>query len=163
MARKKDAKGGLVSKDQEDLELQRALRHPVVQHMADKLDQMRSMVEQLPEAIGRAVATSMTQAAAQQPPAGASGPPVPLRLPKQNQPVEFRPGGLVKVGGNEEASTPAGILKLLALVGVWPGLAEVEKWTPEERQQVITWARAQHFSAIGKKGVRVPKRPAFLK
>jgi len=88
---------------------------------------------------------------------------VPLRLTGKNPPVEFRPGGLVKLGGSEEAGTPAGIRRLLDLVEISVDVAVMEKWTPKQRQQVITWARAQHLSAIGKKGIRVPKRPLFLK
>lgn len=163
MAPKKDAKDELVPKDQEDLELQQALGHPVVKHMANKLEEMRSMVEQLPEAIGRAVAASMAKAAAPPPPPGHSGAPVPLRRTGANPPVEFRPGGLVTLGGSEEAGTPAGIRRLLDLVAISVDVAVMEKWTPKQRQQVITWARAQHLSAIGKKGIRVPKRPLFLK
>jgi len=73
--------------DERGLTMEQVLAHPVVQQMTRRLEEMREIVQGLPEAIGRAVAQ-----ATKRPPAGACGPPVPILNPKE---VEFHKGGKV--------------------------------------------------------------------
>jgi len=95
MSEKKPRKG-MVKADQaaaQGLSLEQVMAHPVVKAMNGKLEEMRQLVQGLPEAIGRAVA----EAQRQKRPTIASGPPVPLRA--ENAGVEFhRKGKIVQNG-----------------------------------------------------------------
>ncbi len=90
----KDERGLSRRADPNGLTLDGALTHPVVQRMSEKLEEMRQLVEGLPEAIGRAVAQ-----ATRKPPVGASGPPVPLV--GFGKAVEFHKGGKIVEDGQE--------------------------------------------------------------
>lgn len=146
--------------DPHDVSLERALKHPVVQHMAEKLEEMRRVVDGLPEAIGRAVSEAMRN----RPPAGASGPGMPIQLDANA--VEFHRGGKVNFQGKEEIGDPFGVRQLLVTIGEDGDIFTVDRiasWTPEQRQKVVTWARAVYLKRTGAKGVRVPSRPQVLK
>lgn len=73
MARKKKEAGNIIRKE-EDQMTQAILAHPVMKKIQGDLDNLQSMLKQLPEAIGRAVNETMKN----QPPMGASGPAMPL-------------------------------------------------------------------------------------
>lgn len=121
--KKKDEKGALVQAkagDQQAISLEQAMAHPVVQQMTKKLDEMRQIVEGLPEAIGRAVAEA--QRAGRVAPR-ASGPPVSLRTDNAN--VEFHRKGRIVQDGKEvapEGPTQRDFVKDLGtLRGQWDG------------------------------------------
>lgn len=96
MPSKKAPKAGLVKTDQAPeagLSMEQVMSHPVVKEMGRKLDEMRQLVQGLPEAIGRAVAEAQRQQRVPR----ASGPPVPLRA--ENGGVEFhRKGKIIQNG-----------------------------------------------------------------
>jgi hypothetical protein len=83
-------------KETQALSLEQALAHPVVQQMSKKLDEMRQLVQGLPEAIGRAVAEAQR---ASRPVSRISGPPVGLQ--PQNANVEFHRKGKIIQDGKE--------------------------------------------------------------
>jgi hypothetical protein len=98
--KKKGDKKGLVKADEaasHAISLEQAMAHPVVQQMSKKLDEMRSLVQGLPEAIGRAVAEAQRAGKTIQ----ASGPPVALRPANAN--VEFHRKGRIVQDGKEIA------------------------------------------------------------
>lgn len=66
--------GDLAPSDPDNKALERALSHPVVKQMHARLSMIQSLLEELPEAVGRAV----REAIASRPPSNASGPPVKL-------------------------------------------------------------------------------------
>lgn len=80
------------------LTLEQVMAHPVVQQLNQKVDEMRQLVQGLPEAIGRAVAEA--QRAGRSAPR-ASGPPVALRTNNEN--VEFHRKGRIVQDGKEVA------------------------------------------------------------
>lgn len=77
--------------------IEQVMRHPAVVKMAERLEAMEGMLQQLPEAIGRAVAQAMRK-----PPQGASGPPVPLFVPGTPSfpmDLQFHKGGKIQEDG----------------------------------------------------------------
>jgi hypothetical protein len=97
--KKKDAKQEL-SKPQEAaqaLTLEQVMAHPVVQALNRKVEEMRQLVQGLPEAIGRAVAEAQRAGR----PRVVSGPPVALRPDNAN--VEFHRKGKIIQDGKEVA------------------------------------------------------------
>lgn len=102
------------------LTLEQAMAHPVVQQMNKKLEEMRQVIEGLPEAIGRAVAEA--QRAGRGAPR-ASGPPVALRTDNAN--VEFHRKGRIVQDGKEvapEGQTQRDFVKDLGAVrSQWDG------------------------------------------
>lgn len=85
MSKKKDDKEAreMVSRDLGEVSVEKVLSHPAFRDMANRIEIMQSLLSNLPQAIGEAVKAAMAA-----PPAGASGPPVPLINPGA---VEIRP------------------------------------------------------------------------
>lgn len=97
--KKKGPKQALAQvKEAQTLSLEQALAHPVVQQMSKKLEEMRQLVQGLPEAIGRAVAEA--QRGSRTVPV-AFGPPVVLQQSNVN--VEFHKKGRIVQDGKEIA------------------------------------------------------------
>jgi hypothetical protein len=118
---KKGAKGALVPIPvQQSLTLEQAMAHPVVQQMNKKLEEMRQVIEGLPEAIGRAVAEAQRSGRTV---SRAFGPPVALKTDNAN--VEFHRKGRIVQDGKEvapEGQTQRDFVKDLgALRGQWDG------------------------------------------
>jgi len=88
MAKKKDERGLAKHESSKALTVEHVLAHPVVRELSAQLKAMKQVVDALPELIGRAV-----KEATRKPPAGASGPPVPLM--SKNDGVEFHKGGKI--------------------------------------------------------------------
>lgn len=101
MSEKKSAKGNLSQikrkPEERGLTMEEVLKHPVVQQMNKKLEDMRELVAGLPEAIGRAVAAAQRANGATLP----SGPPVALK--ESNDGVEFHRKGKIIQQGKEIA------------------------------------------------------------
>lgn len=83
--------GGMVAR-KTAVSAEMILSHPVFQEMSKRLQTVQGMLENLPAAIGEAVAA----ATAQRPPEGASGPPVPLIYPQGD--IEINPRKLTVDG-----------------------------------------------------------------
>jgi hypothetical protein len=98
--KKKGDKKGLVKAEAaaSAISLEQAMAHPVVQQMSKKLDEMRQLVQGLPEAIGRAVAEAQRAGK----PIQASGPSIALR--PAGTAVEFHRKGRIVQDGKEIAS-----------------------------------------------------------
>jgi hypothetical protein len=96
--KKKGPKQDLVKHENaKSLNLEQVMAHPVVQQMNKKLEEMRQLVQGLPEAIGRAVAEAQRAGR----PRVVSGPPVALRPDNAN--VEFHRKGKIIQDGKEVA------------------------------------------------------------
>jgi hypothetical protein len=120
---KKGPKGDLVSvvlPGEKGLTLEQAMAHPVVQQMNKKLEEMRQVIEGLPEAIGRAVAEAQRSGRTV---SRAFGPPVALKTDNAN--VEFHRKGRIVQDGKEvapEGQTQRDFVKDLGAVrGQWDG------------------------------------------
>lgn len=83
------------------LTLSEVMAHPVVQEMNKKLESMSQLLQQLPEAIGRAVAEAQRANSNRVP--LVSGPPVSLRTPIEGRQVEFHRRGKIVEDGQEIA------------------------------------------------------------
>lgn len=101
MTDRKKVKGNLSAikprSEERGLTIEEVLKHPVVQQMNQKLEDMRALVAGLPEAIGRAVATAQNASRATLP----SGPPVALKA--SNEGVQFLRKGRIVQNGKEIA------------------------------------------------------------
>ena len=124
-SKKKNPKQELAQvKEAQALSLEQALAHPVVQQMSKKLDEMRQLVQGLPEAIGRAVAEAQRAGAR---PRVLSGPPVALQ--PQNTNVEFHRKGRIVQDGKEiakEGPTQGDFVKDLQALKVESHLPSLE-------------------------------------
>jgi hypothetical protein len=66
-----------------------------------------------------------------------------------------------RVIGPQDAESAQPVQDALLLVGVAVGVEEVNSWTPEQRNEAVTWAFTLHVAASDNP-VEVPRRPVFL-
>lgn len=90
---------GLVKKEAMTVTAEAILSHPAFLGMKNRLDEVHAMLQNLPAAIGAAVAE-----ATRQPPKGASGAPVPLVAPQE---IEIGRGKLTLDGKTFELPAAA--------------------------------------------------------
>lgn len=89
----------LISRKQnQELSLEAVLAHPAVKELSSRLETLQGMLRGLPQAIGEAVAAATAAAELRKPPAGASGPRVPMIGNEIGTEIEIHQRKLV-VGG----------------------------------------------------------------
>lgn len=90
--KKKSSESKALAKSKSAVSAEMILSHPVFQEMSRRLETVQGMLQNLPAAIGEAVAAAQ----AQRPPEGASCPPIPLIAPEGD--IEIHPRKLMVDG-----------------------------------------------------------------